>query len=401
MNENNNQFFFASCPKGAEELLLQEAEQFNLNPKIGKGGVSFKSNDKAAIEFILNTRIASRVFKEVHCFFIKNEKQIYRNARSIQWEKYLGTRDTFKISTLLDRDSKQNFNNSIFLSQLLKDSLVDHMRSKFGSRPSVDIREPKVAFLQRIEATRSDFKVQVYADLTGISLDKRGYRQKGHMAPLRENLAAAIVKSTDWDLKKEQFFDPMAGSGTILIEAILLKEGIPSSYFNLKHESTPYAFANQKWFQESDLVDWYFDRVKELIEDVKNKIEAIDSNTYFANDIDDSNIKLIKKHLRKCFGRIDFVNFSNEDFLNAEAPEDFQGVVVFNPPYGERLSTIEDLNGFYHDIGERLKNFYKGSRAYIFTLHGDLRKNIRLKPSRKMEFQNGDLDCRLFRYEIS
>lgn len=398
--KNNESFYFASCPKGSEELLLAEAQAQDLNPKIGRGGVSLKTTDKKAIEFILSTRIASRVFKEIHCFFIKSEKQIYRNARNIAWDSYLGTRDTFKISTLLDRDSKVAFKNSIFLSQLLKDSLVDHMRSKFGSRPSVDTKEPRVAFLQRIEATRRDFKVQIYADLTGVSLDKRGYRQKGHMAPLRENLAAALVQSTDWN-KKEKFFDPMAGSGTILIEAILAKAEIPPSYFNLKYNTTPYSFANQKWFQESDLVDWYFEKVREIIDQTNKKIEGFELGTFYANDIDENNIKLIKKHLRKCFGRIDFVEFSNDDFLEMDAPEGFEGVILFNPPYGERLSTIEDLDSFYHDMGEKFKNFYKNSRAYIFTLHGDLRKNIRLKPSKKLEFQNGDLDCRLFRYEIS
>jgi 23S rRNA G2445 N2-methylase RlmL len=402
MKQNNNEtFFFASCPKGSEELLLQEVNSFKIEGKLGKGGVSFKSSDKKAIDFILNTRIASRVFKEMHCFFIKNEKQIYRNARNIKWDKYLGIRDTFKISTLLDRDSKEAFKNSIFLSQLLKDSLVDHMRAQFGKRPDVDIKNPKIAFLQRIEATKRDFRVQIYADMTGISLDKRGYRQKGHMAPLRENLGAAIVMSTDWKKETEKFFDPMVGSGTILVEAIMYKAQIPPSYFNLKIDTTPYSFTNQRWFQDSDLVDWYFKKVKTIIDETKAKIEKFEEGTFFANDIDESNIKLCKKHLRKCFGRIDFVTFTNDNFLEMPAPDTFEGIIAFNPPYGERLSSIEDLDGFYHDIGERLKNFYKGSRAYIFTLHGDLRKNIRLKPSRKIEFQNGDLDCRLFRYELS
>ncbi|OIQ19616.1 MAG: hypothetical protein BM556_03785 [Bacteriovorax sp. MedPE-SWde] len=398
---NNESNFFASCPRGSEELLLSEVNSFDLKGKSGKGGVSFKTNDQNAIQFILRTRIASRVFKELHNFNIKNEKQIYRNARNIKWDKYISLDDTFKITTLLDREANQTFNNSIFLSQLLKDSLADHMRGIFNKRPDVDIKNPSISFLQRIESFKGEFRVQVYADMTGISLDKRGYRQSGHMAPLRENLAAALVMSTDWKKETEKFFDPMVGSGTILIEAILYKEDIPPSYLNLKYDTTPYSFTRQKWFKDSDLVDWYYQEVKIIIEESRVKIDAFEYGTFYANDLEDSNLKLCKKHLRKCFGRVDFVDFTCDDFLEMPAPEDFAGLVLFNPPYGERLCRIEDIDGFYHDIGEKLKNFYKGSRAYIFTLHGDLRKNIRLKVSRKIEFQNGDLDCRLFRYELS
>lgn len=400
-NQNNPEnFYFASCPRGTEDLLKSEMNKYKLDGKVTKGGVSFKGTDKDALNFLLNTRIASRVFKEVHCFYIKAEKQIYMNGRNIKWDTYLGTRDTFKITTLLDRDAKNSFKNSIFLSQLLKDSLVDHMRSKVGKRPDVDTKEPTISFLQRIETTKKDFKVLIYLDLTGRSLDKRGYRQTGHLAPLRENLAAAIVMTTDWKSEKEKYFDPMVGSGTLLIEAILYKERIAPSYLTLKYERKPYAFQRQLWYKESNLVKWFDSQINDVLTKSKEKIENMKSGFFFANDIDEDNIKLCKKHLRKCFGRIDFVEFSNEDFINSNDQETQHDLIVFNPPYGERLAKNVDIDALYHEIGETLKNKYPNSRAYIFTLHGDLRKNIRLKPTLKKEFFNGDLDCRLFRYVI-
>ncbi len=399
---NDKSFYFASCPRGCEQYLVNELRANGIEAQAGRGGASFKARNKNTIEYIFNARIASRVFKEVGFFYIRDEKQIYKRSSELPWEQYITSEQTFKINTLLDGESKELFRSSIFLSQTLKDSLVDFMRDRFGKRPSVETNSPDVSFLQRIEKVKEGCKVIVYADMVGTSLDKRGYRESGHRAPLRENLAASIVAETKWDCQGP-FYDPMAGSGTILIEAILYYAKLSPAFIRLKADTTPYSFINQPWFQEANLVDWYFDKVHEIINDSHQKVESIPSDKFFCNDVDVENFKLIRTHLLNCFGRVDFMNFNCENFINSQAPKGFErGMILFNPPYGERIQAAGDLeiNDFYYEMGETLKNNFAGNTAFILTAHGPLRKNIRLKTSKKTEFLNGDIECRLLKYEL-
>lgn len=396
----NETFYFASCPVGSEELLMKELNNTNLEGKLSRGGVLFKATPEGAIEFTLRSRIASRVHKEVSYFYIKNEKDIYKNAIKINWSDFIKPTNTFKISTLLDRDANQFFKNSIYLSQLLKDALVDNQRENFNQRSNVETSNADINFLQRIEMGKTDYLVRIFSDLTGVSLDKRGYRDQKHRAPLRENLAAALVLSTSWDKDKELFFDPMVGSGTILMEAIMIKAGITPTVLALRN-NTRFSFTKQDWFLNSATSSWYRGFKEKLMQENSDAIVKLAPGTFFANDIDANNIKTTVTHLRNLFGRADIVNFSAENFLTMKNPLETPGVVIFNPPYGERLEVDEELNAFYHDIGEVLKNNYQGSTAYIFTLHGDLKKNIRLKTTKKIPFFNGDLDCRLFEYKLS
>ncbi len=399
---NDKSFYFASCPRGCEQYLVNELRANGIEAKAGRGGAAFKARNKATIEYIFNARIASRVFKEVGFFYIRNEKQIYKRASELPWEEYITPEQTFKINTLLDGESKELFRSSIFLSQTLKDSLVDYMREKFNKRPNVETNEPNVSFLQRVEKVKEGCKVIIYADMVGTSLDKRGYRESGHRAPLRENLAASLVAETKWDCQGP-FYDPMAGSGTILIEAIFYYLKLSPAFLRLKQNTTPYSFTGQPWFHDSNLVDWYFDKVHEIMKDSQERIDSIPSDKFYCNDADVENFKLMRTHLLNCFGRVDFVNFGCENFIGSQAPAGFErGMMLFNPPYGERIQAIGglEIDDFYFEMGETLKNNFKGSTAFILTAHGPLRKNIRLKTSKKTEFLNGDIECRLLKYEL-
>ncbi len=397
---NDEIIFFASCPTGCEEILEQEAKSFNLNPRLKKGGISFKSDVKEAIQFLLSTRVASRVFMEIGFFFINNEKEIYKNASQLNWAKYLTNRDTFKINTILDRESNKKYKNSVYLSQTLKDALVDSLRQSYGKRPSVDLKDPTHSILQRIETSSKSSKVMIYLDLCGKSLDKRGYRSSEHFAPLRENLAASILLSSDWDSKNESFYEPMVGSGTILIEAIMIALDIPPSFIELKNIARPYSFTRHKWFRDLGLLDWYHEEIQDIVDTTRAKLANIEPRAFFANDIDERNIKLTKKHLRKCFGKIDFVTFTNNNFLNMKSYPEVD-TIFMNPPYGKRLGQEEDIKKLHHDIGETLKNNFQEATAYIFTIKDDLHKEIRLKTSSKKPFYNGDIECRLLKYELN
>lgn len=397
---NQESFYFASCPVGCEPLLLIELKTNKLFGKESRGGISFKASPEKAIEFAMRTRIASRVYREVSYFYIRHEKDIYPNAKKVNWQDFIKPQNTFKITTLLDREANKFFKNSIFLSQLLKDALVDTQRDLFNQRSSVSTTDADVNFLQRIEATKKDYIVKIFSDLTGVSLDKRGYREDAHRAPLRENLAAALVQSSAWNPKNGLFFDPMAGSGTIIIEAIMMKYGITPSFLNLKNR-VKFSFERQDWFLNSKTSSWFRNFREELQEENKKAIESMEPGFFFANDIDANNIKVMVNHLRNVFGRADIVSFTAEDFLTLNNPLPKPATVLFNPPYGERLEPPgQDILEFYHQIGEVLKNNYIGCKCYIFTLHGELRKQIRLKATKKLPFFNGDLDCRLLEYII-
>ncbi len=398
INQNDDLLFFASCPRGTEELLLEEVNELGLEGIIRTGGVGIKTDIKSAVGFILNTRLSSRVFMEVGYFFIKREDEIYNEAKKIPWTDYITASDTFKINTLIDRESKNKYKNSIYLSQKLKDALVDTQREVYQKRSDVDTKNPTHSFLQRIETKGKSSKVMIYLDLCGRSLDKRGYRDSAHQAPLRENLAAALLQQANFK-KDDVFFDPMCGSGTILVEAIMMANDIAPTFINLKNFRRPFDFTRHIWFRNLNLLDWYDQEVESILSETRKKLDNIKEGMFHCNDIDSDNIKIIKKHLRKSFGSIKFVNFTSEDFLEMSSypKADF---IIMNPPYGKRLGQTEDIKDLYHNIGEALKNECQSSRAYIFAIKDDLHKEIRLKTTKKTPFFNGDLECRLYEYII-
>ena len=159
-------------------------------------------------------------------------------------------------------------------------------------------------------------------------------------------------------------------------------------------------FLNKVGLKKTQQESYYSKLVESILEKAEREISNLNDNQFYANDIDKRNIEITKNNIQKCFGKNDFVTFYNKDFLAMSAPTNHIDILLFNPPYGERMR-LEDTNEFYYQVGETLKNKYAASKAYIFTLHGDLRKNIQLKTSKKIPFYNGDLNCRLYEYCIT
>jgi 23S rRNA G2445 N2-methylase RlmL len=404
-SHNENQHFFASCPVGLEELLADEIKSFSASEiKNVSGGVKFKTNDKEIINIIIHTRFASRIFKEI--FFTKSHdiKFIYQDLERFNWQAIINNNMTFKINTLFNPPAKRVLNNSIFYSQKLKDAIADHMREKTQARPNVDIKNPDIEFLQRIEMGKGKiFFANILVDLCGTPLSSRGYRISSHDAPLRENLAAAIIKLSQWNYKDE-FIDSMCGSGTFLIEAYLMKYNIPPSYLKIidfiEVEAKPFSFINHLWFlNNSELVQFFNEQMKFQFESLKEKLTSNQDSPLLGFDNSGKSLDIAKTNIDNALLPKGAITLIKKDACQITPGTD-KGVVVCNPPYGERLGELENLKKLYHEYGENLKENFKGFNAFILTSNKELRKAISLRTSKKTILNNGNIECRLLQYDL-
>jgi len=401
--------FFASCPRGLEELLEKEIyNQSITETSLKNGGVLFKSSYIKALRVLLTSRIASRVHEQVAQFTIKIEKDIYLQGIKINWTKIFRVEQTFKINTLLDRDSSNRFKNSLILSQILKDAIADQFRSLKFERPDVDTKNADISLLLRIEATNNynEFSTYIFLDLAGEPLSNRGYRKSRFTAPLRENLAAGIVMHTDWQPDNEAFVDSMCGSGTLLIEAALIKGDIPPSYLKIisytEKKIKPWAFLNHSKFLADIRIQAEFKNlIHQLYTESRNKLVKFKNTKFYGFDIDPKALEITKENIANARLPETLFELKKIDATIAPPPISGPGVVVCNPPYGERMDEeLENLKILYHEYGENLKKNWKNYKAYLFTGIPELRKNISLQTSKRIQLYNGNIECRLFRYNL-
>lgn len=362
---------------GLEEILVSELTQLGakeiekLNRAVGfEGdlGMMYRAN--------LCLRTALRVLVPIHSFEVKNEQDLYNKIKEMKWEEYMEVTDTLAINCSLNSEL---FGHSQYLEQKTKDAIVDRFREKFGKRPSVDTIFPTL----RINLFINKENCIVSLDSSGESLHKRGYRDKTNLAPINEVLAAGMILLTGWD-GKSNFIDPMCGSGTILIEAALIAGNIPPGSYKAM-------FGFEKWKNfDADL--W-----EEVYDEAMNQI--VDSQTIIIGGE-------ISKHVaRKAVININEANMKNQikiencAFQDLPAPEG-QGILVINPPYGERMDKDEDINALYKSIGDTLKKNWAGYNAWLITSNMEAAKHIRLDPKPKIKLFNGSLECRFMRYEL-
>ena len=399
--------YFASTAKGIEPLLLDELNELKVEKaeKL-RGGIRFSVSPRHVLRVILRSRLSDRIFKELYSFDIKNETDLYNESCKIQWDNLMTLNSTFKVSTLLDRDADNFFNNSLFLSLKFKDGIADTFRKVKGKRPNVELDNPDYPFLLRIEK-KSDgpgFKVTLLLDIVGQPLGQRGYRTEGNRAPLRENLAAALILSTDWDSKTEHFIDPMCGSGTILIEAILIQRQISPSFLRLRNfiekKTISWTFLNQSWFYKNRNVLSYFNKeANKLHLENQKAIATEETPTIFGSDLDDHTLKITKTNLRRA-GLFKAVSLKVVDAVQVHPEPNSKGILLTNPPSGERMGRGRNLAKLYYNLGENLKRNFKGYRAFVFTGNLEMRKEISLQTSKRIPFFNGPIECRLLKYEL-
>lgn len=367
------QSYTATTLAGLEEVLAQELIEIGADEvQIGRRSVYFAGDQKLLYKANYCLRTALKILMPIDSYKIFSADDLYQRGKNFKWEELFGLQQTFAIQSTVFTDL---FNNSMFASQKLKDAIVDRFRYKFGERPSVDSKNPDI----KINLHISNNYCTISLDSSGDSLHKRGYRMDQNEAPMSEVLAAGLVRLSQWDGKRD-FVDPMCGSGTIAIEAAMYANGIYPGTIRKN-----YTFRNWNNFNEK-----LFEQVVEEAKPV-----GIAPVKIAASDILRRNIDIAYKNAEAAnVGQ--FIDFKIADFKALEPASD-NPFLLFNPPYGERL-TPDDTN-FYTMIGDRLKQHYTDAVVWIISTPQCL-KSIGLRPSRKIPILNGSLECSFRKYEL-
>jgi putative N6-adenine-specific DNA methylase len=376
--EKDNFNMIATTQFGLEEVLAAELTQLGARDiKISTRAVAFSGDQKLLYQANIWCRTAVRILVPFASFQVRDENDMYRKVSRIRWQDYLSLSQTFAINAVV---SNSTFQHSLFLSQLTKDAIVDQFRRDTGDRPSVDVTRPDVRFNLHMY----DNQVTLALDASGDSLHRRGYRLQTNVAPLNEALAAGIILLTGWD-KKSPFIDPMCGSGTFLIEAALLAYNIAPGLYRGQN----FGFVAWKDFNKA--------LFEEVVAEARSQRLPETDLEILGSDIDPDYIEAARNNITEA-GLEEEIRVRVRDIKEAGRVGE-HGVVVVNPPYGERIGS-SDLNLLYKTIGDTLKTNFSGYDAYVFTGNQEAAKNIGLRTSRRIPLYNGPIECRLLKYEL-
>ncbi|MBR1766816.1 MAG: RNA methyltransferase [Bacteroidales bacterium] len=362
-----------------EEVLAEELRQMGaLNVTVGARAVEFEGDMRLLYRANYCCRTALAILKPFAEFDANDDQELYDQVYKIRWEKILDVDGTFMIDSTT---SGEVFTHSYYAALKTKDAIVDRFRRNFGKRPSIDTESPDYKFNLHIR----DNHVTLLMNASGDSLHKRGYRQAVGVAPINEVLAAGLLKLAGWKCDCN-FYDPMCGSGTLLIEAAMMANNIPAQYYR-------HSFGFMRW-KEFNLGDW-----KSVKNEENRKIGAFDFDCeIWGNDIDEQVIQQCEKNLEYTKLHKD-VMLHIGDFAEQDPPEG-KTLIVTNPPYGERIK-VEDLNALYTQLGDTFKQRYgKDCDVWLITSDFEAMKHIGLHPSAKIPVQNGALDCRFLHFEL-
>ncbi len=359
---------------GLEHVLAYEIEKIGGKKiDIRNRAVGFEGSLELLYTANIMLRTATQIIMPLRKFKINNAKDLYKKAMQVDWSKILNVKKTFSIKSTVNSTF---FNHSNYPSLLLKDSIVDQFRKRTNQRPSID-KNPDIKIDLHIEKNVCTISL----DSSGDLLYKRGYRKSVSIAPINEVLAAGIILLSNWD-KKTPFFDPMCGSGTFLIEAMMIAKNFPPN-LNRKH----FGFTKWKNFRPK-LLSQIKNRLRQQIIEKKIDVRGSDNNQ--------KNVRICRENINSIFD-YNSIKIKNIDFF--ESKTDRKSFVLFNPPYGERLRIEEDL--FYEQIGNHLKHNFVGNDVWIFSQNNEEKKlKIGLKPSKRIMLKNGGIDCLLNKYEI-
>ncbi len=372
------QEFFATTGKGVEELLAGELRALGLAVAgVESGGVRFTGDADACWKANLWLRTANRVLVPLGVFPCATPQELYDGVRSLSWTTWLTPDMTLAVDCNL-RDSAMT--HSGFVALKTKDAIVDLLRERYGRRPSVDTRDPDL----RVNVHLVKNRCTVSLDSSGSPLDRRGYRLERTEAPLRETLAAALVDLTGWS-GAAPLADPMCGSGTILIEAALKAARRAPGLLRP-------SFGFQRW-PGFDPVRW-----GRLVAEARDSALASLAVPLTGCDRLPKALEIARQNAARA-GVDRLLTLAKGD-IRAFTPPPGPGVLLFNPPYGQRLSEEEALKPLYRQIGDVMKQRCTGYTAYLFTGSPELAKCVGLKASRRFVLFNGPIECRLLKYEL-
>jgi putative N6-adenine-specific DNA methylase len=375
LSTSPSESFFAPCPRGLEALLAAELERLGGRElRAAAGGVAFSGGWEACYAANLWSRLASRVLWRVAEFGYANENDLYEAARAADWPALFPVGRSLRVNLAAHKSPLKSLD---FATLRVKDAICDRFREATGSRPNVDRASPDVRVHVYLDAGRAT----LYLDTSGEPLFKRGWRTAGVEAPLRENLAAGIVLLSGWK-PEEPLLDPMCGGGTLLVEAAAIaRDRAPGARRRFGFEKLS-RFEAKLW------------------EKVKRSAESREAAApqLFGSDTDPRALGAARRNLAAA-GVERWVRLERADVLERAAPAP-AGVMIANPPYGERIGSGDELERFYPRLGDALKRNFAGWRCYFLSADTRLPKLIRLQPSRRVPLYNGALECRLYEFRI-
>ena len=373
--------FFASCPRGLESLLVEDLTAVGvMDSQAIPGGVHFSAEWPACYAANLHSRIATRILWRVAHGRYAKEDDIYKLALDTAWPSWFAAGQTIRVDVTAVKSPLKSLE---FITLRIKDAICDRFRADTGKRPSVDTREPDVrmhGFITADECT-------LYIDTSGAPLYQRGLRQKTVDAPLKENVAAGILRLSGWQ-PGTPLLDPMCGSGTFLLEAAQMALCIAPG------AGRDFGFQRLKNFQ---LGVW-----KNLLDKAMDAEKPAANAQIYGSDISPVAVRAALANLDRA-GLLPAVTLSTGDVLEIDAPANYgktSGIMIANPPYGERLSELDELAAFYPLLGSALNRNFAGWTCYFLTADMRLPRLMRLTPSKKTPLFNGAIECRVFEFKM-
>ncbi|MES2006177.1 MAG: class I SAM-dependent RNA methyltransferase [Bacteroidota bacterium] len=368
-----------TCHKWLSPAVQKEVTELGFSiVRSFQTGVELEGTMADCIRLNLNLRCASQVMYSLKAFTCNDPDELYNNLLTLPWETMIRPDGYFSVTSNVFHPTIQT---NLFANLRVKDAIVDRMRNKTGKRPSTgsELSGAVVYLFWKHE------EAEIFIDTSGETLAKHGYRKLPGKAPMLEALAAATILSTKWN-RQTPFINPMCGSGTLAIEAALIATNRRPGLLR-----TNYAFMHVTGYDAA-----VYEIEKQKLEE---QVVAIEGLPIIASDRSALAIDITKTNAAAA-GVEKLISFAVCDFEKTDVPENANGVIMFNPEYGERLGDEIELNATYARMGDFLKNQCKGYTGYVFTGNLDLAKKIRLKPSRRIEFYNATIDCRLLEYEM-
>ena len=371
------QAFFAPCPRGLEAVLAEELTDLGAaDIKATAGGVAFRGTLALCYRINLQSRIASRILLRIAEGAYRDEHDVYDAAKAIRWQDWFTPQQRIKVKVSAHRCPLTSLD---FVTLRVKDAVCDRFQYARGKRPSVDTHTPDILIAVYLDSTTCTF----YLDTSGEPLFKRGWRKSAGEAPVRENLAAGILRLSKWT-PDTVLYDPMCGSGTFVVEAALMARRIAPGI------GRRFAFEKLLSYDHQTLTDLRVELQAAEVPARPGLIHAADHSAQAVTSIK-ANLALA--------GLTEAVTLQQGDVLQLPAPAE-AGLLVTNPPYGHRMGEVEALQSFYPQFGDHLKKHFCGWTVQIFTADMKLPGLLRLAPSRRVPLFNGAIECRLFEFRM-
>lgn len=384
-NSDDMNSLFASTARGLEELLKSELDALGAQDlQVVQGGVHFEADDRTMYQSLLWSRLASRILLPLGEFGVYSDLDLYVGVQSIDWTELFGSQHTFVVHF---SGTNESIRNSQFGALKVKDAIVDSFTRQKLPRPNVDREQPDI----RINVWLNKDRASIALDLSGEALHQRGYRQQTGQAPLKENLAAAIVLRSGWQ-PATPLLDPMCGSGTLLIEAALIAcdraPGLLRSRWGFTH-----------WRQHNDAL-WR--EVKSEAQQRARAGTAAAQARFFGYDSDGRVLEWAQANARRA-GVADLFTFARQDVLQLKnpLPGEQRGTVLSNPPYGERLESEPALIALHSQLGRIMKQHFGGWALSLFSGSPELLSCLQLRAERQFKAKNGPIECVQKNYQLA